>query len=336
MLHAGPVRVLSSVRVCLLLSFLAGCGHGCGCGGASSFRVEDVPTPYVRCVGAEADQRTLAVGAGTLRIEGHSAQIDGVSRVRLGVVAGPAPYRIGNAAMPEIPADLLVVLGSIGDTSEAASETLRAVAAAGKPVLLLAGGRDRWATWEDALDALDGDVRERFVDARGLWKLEAAGTEIALLSGAPGGRYALDADACGVGDDDVDAIADTFGDPDEGTPRALIAWAAPRGWPVAVGLGGRNAGDPLVASLAKAIGAQAGVFAFPREGRRVVPGERGGQAIAPSVWDPITPDTEGRRTPPQTVLMTLTKDGIRVTQQPSGEPPNDDRSDAASPSMSER
>lgn len=245
-------------------------GSGCdGCRSVpASLRVQG-PTPYVRCLAAEPPEPfEREVGGLGLELDGRVLRVKAPSApVRVAAFTGPAPSRapiddaVGHVAAGS--PDLLLALGSLGDSAEVLARNLRALAGAGAPVLVLAGGRDDAAAVDQAFDDLEGDAARRVLDARALSVVRLGEDELVLVSGAPEGRYARTDTACGYGEPDLEALAEALGSPGAGVERRwLVSWASPAGWGL-TGLGGVDGGDPALAQLAERVGAARGIFAWP-------------------------------------------------------------------------
>lgn len=246
------------MRALLCLSLvLAGCtcsGAGPTAGGA---------TPYVRCAMREPPPIESTVGALHLHSEGRVLTIDGATApIRIAAFRGAAlaeePIEPALDAIETGHPTLQVVIGSLGDDAAHVETLLRALATLERPTLVVLGGRDHPADLDTALAALDAAARARIVDASGLRAIRIGGLELVPVAGAPDGRYSRDDEACGLGADDVDAIAGDLGTGE--TPRFLLSFAAPS---PASGLEGADAGSARVAELAAHIGARAGIYAWP-------------------------------------------------------------------------
>src|SRR5262245_50283377 len=132
---------------------------GVGCSAESRLRKEG-KTPYVRCVaGPEPDERTLRAGAWSFEIKRRVLQVQGPSRpLRVAALTaagfGAVPDASALARVRAAEADLLVLLGGIGDGPGTAKATLQALSSLSMPSLIVLGGRDTWAAREKALEEL--------------------------------------------------------------------------------------------------------------------------------------------------------------------------------------
>lgn len=300
---------------------LPGCCSSCGCGAAAP--QAGGPTPYARCALADAPEaRESRVGDLTLRVEGRDLTIAGLPEtVPVAIARGPAPFRdpVGSAAA-EIEASgarLLLVLGSLGDDEASAAANVASVAQLPIPTLILAGGRDDPAHLRAAIDALDASARDRVVDVSALRRVRL-GPRLVLVpaAGAPEGRYARAEAACGIGEEDVEAIAAELGEAgDEG--RILLAWAAPAGSPAALGIEGGDAGSVTVAALAAAVGARGALVAWPESQAGRVLGEGTARiAVAPALSGPALVRADGTRAASGVLRVDLGPGGIGTPTAP--------------------
>jgi hypothetical protein len=251
-----------------------------GCDGPPSKLRVGGDHPYVRCLLADPPTAgEVRAGGVQLVIEERTATVVAPEGpLRIAAFAGPAPSNAGlvdlvralGAGRPH----LVLVVGNLGDTVEAAERNLGALGGAGVPVLVMAGGRDDATVWSRVWSSLDEGARARVVDVRGLWRLVSAQGEALLVSGAPGGRYARSDTSCGFGAEDLAALGKAWGQ-GGGTRRTLVSWAAPAGFG-ATGIGGRDGGDPGLGELAARLGVGEALHAWPAPASaRLGEGERG-------------------------------------------------------------
>lgn len=260
---------------------------GCSCGEEAALRVEG-PTPHVRCYLAAAEEREWTVGSVRLRVEGRALQIDGLeSPYRFAVATGPL-------APPPDHAAFVVVLGGV-DALDPLEDFTR-------PVLLIAGGSDRWDEWGERIES---DANEGVVDATVLRSIRIGRLELIPVAGAPDGRYAASNGCCGLSGDVAEAWA--LPEADDGVHRLLLSWAAPE----ARGLLGASSSSPRVAAIAEEVGAEESIFAFPRESER---------AIRPASGPWITRG-DGSRVAPGWTLFEVGADGA-PTRLDLGEGPD--------------
>jgi len=295
----------------LLLSALTAC-HPCD--SVSDMRV-DGDSPYVRCAELpppEPGERT--VGALTLTIEGRALTISGGVH-RLALFRGPAPRREhlaeALATLDDEGAQVYVVLGGLGDDMPAALETLQALSATERPVLVLAGGRDEAGALTEAFDGLNGAQSARVVDARGLRSVRLGGVSLALLSGAPRGRYARTDDACGYGSEDLEALKAAL--PPEGA-RYLVSWAAPAS-ELSLGFDQVQAGDPELANWLREAELKGALSAWPAiDAGRHVQGEGAAlSAICGALGAPRVRLVDGGYGGDSALVLDLTPTGLALT-----------------------
>jgi hypothetical protein len=254
---------------------LGGCS---GCGGPPSQLVVEGRYGYLRCASLEpgrqepwesqglrlsVSERTLSVGASDERLE-------------LAVIAGPGPGPAAStlaslrAALERRPADVVVMLGGLGDTENSALATLRGLAGMPTLSLLMGGGRDDGEVWQDAFDELTDAELASVVDARGLRALRFGGSDLMLWSGGPEGRYARTRLSCGFDGDEVEERLHAV---DDVSVVGLISWTAPAG--VGFGLAGLDVGSESLAASWQSLGNPLGVFAWPAVLGELAPEEGG-------------------------------------------------------------
>ena len=276
-------------------------------------------SPYVRCA------ELPPPAAGSRSVGGVSFQVDGrelrfaPSPQHVAFLRGPAPHAsdlaVGLTALVGQGADVLFVLGGVGDDEAAAERTLRALAATERPCFVLGGGRDEAATLSQAFEAL-GDDAKGVVDARGLRVVHMGTTSLMLLSGAPEGRYARTDDACGFGSDDLDALGDSV--PDTG-PRYLISWASPAS-DLALGFDGVQAGEPSLSEFIAGAHLLGSVSAWPAFRAGAVMSGQGGQlsALAGALGAPHARSADGAVLPDHPLMLQLGSAGLsRRTLSPT-------------------
>lgn len=286
----------------VVLVGLGACGNDDGV--TAELRAGGDGARYVRCLAAEpAAERSWHVGELRLTAQGRALQIEGLPDVpRVAAFAGPAPSsaRVVDA-LGEVRADLIVVLGSIGDDERVARRTVADLAAARAPALLIAGGRDERATIARALAALRGTARDRVIDATALRRIELGDDVLVPLAGAPRGRYARSGNACGFSAGDADAVArEATAGARENERRWLVSWAAPT---PSRGLGGVETGDRLVARVAERIAARMTLAAWPEVGAGL--GLTDDILVAPPIAGLVLQRPDGTRVMPGHVAVTL-------------------------------
>jgi hypothetical protein len=251
---------------------------GCSCSRLEG-EVDDIE--FTRSGQADAPaERTVNATALTLEIRDRVATVKPKGELRVAAFTGPVEGPLSSAdvtALAAARAGLILYVGNLGDTVEAASASLEALATLHTPVLFVAGGADRLPVIEAAFEDLDEAPAEVLVHASALRVLEIGSQRFAIVAGAPHGRYALDDEACGFTDDDLDDVQSALAG-GKG-PTWLLSWAAPSGFGVTRGHGGRDAGSTELAGLAKAVGARGGLFAFP-EVQAAAPARPGGDGFA--------------------------------------------------------
>ncbi len=277
------------------------------CDGEEALRVSG-EHGYVRCLALEApSERTWSVGSLRLSLEERTLSIEGApARAKVAVFTGPVDAASIRALKRSEP-HLALMIGDLG------SGGAQALAALGVPVLFVAGGADRRAELE-ALGELTGDARDRVIDASRLRSIRIGAVELVPVPGAPGGRYAISNDACGLGESDLRAIDEALGDPRDGVHRYAISWAAPAGHPLSRGLAGVEAGSSEIQRLVARIGAEGAIAAWPREHA----GESASEpfrAVAPPLGGPWIERADGTRLAPHAMVLVLSDGGLSPQAQ---------------------
>jgi hypothetical protein len=249
--------------VCAML-FVASIGApGCSCGKLHG-KVDDLA--FTRCAQAkEPSERSFTNPALSAELHGRVLTIKPKGELRIAAFTGPVGdplSRTDMAFLAMAAPQLVLYLGGLGDTLEAANANLAALATLATPVLFIPGGADRLPIVEAAFDELKDDVAQRLIDGSGLRELAIGADRFAIVPGAARGRYAIDDDACGFSEADLDDVKDVFAKAGSGRVW-LLSWAAPAGFGVSRGAAGLEAGSSELKSLADAIGARGGLFAYP-------------------------------------------------------------------------
>jgi len=287
-------------------------GAGCGESVPSELRVSG-PSGFVRCLALEPPRaREWRVGALSFALADRVLTLNGAGATqRVAVLTGPAPTNDDGArvlrAVKARRAQLVLVLGGLGDDRAHATRTAQALAATGIVTLFVAGGRDEPEVVSAALAALDEDARDRVLEVTALERIVIGGNELVPIGGAPAGRYARSAGACGYTASDLDARAAALGAASAQTRRVLLSWAAASPAP---GIERAEAGDAELARFAVRIGAEDALAGWPRElAGRPLPGA-GLRRIAPSAGGVAALGPEGGRVPPGASFFSLAASGL--------------------------
>lgn len=277
------------------------------CDGDEALRVSG-EHGYVRCLALDAPEaRTWSVGSLRLALDERTLRIEGApARAEVAVFTGPVDAGSIRALKRTRP-DLALMLGDLGPGGA------RALAALGVPVLFVAGGADRHAELE-ALGELTGDARDRVIDASRLRSIRIGKVELVPVPGAPGGRYAISNEACGLGEGDLRAIDEAVGEAETGVHRYLLSWAAPAGGPLSRGLAEVEAGSPVIAELAERVGAEGAIVAWPREHAGEAASEPF-RAVAPPLGGPWVERADGTRRAPGAMVLVLSDGGLSPRAQ---------------------
>ncbi len=307
-----PRNLASALGVAALLA-----AFGCETGVPDALRVGGA-TGFVRCLALPApESRAWAVGDLSLDLRGRSLTLR-ASRgtLRIAAFTGPAPVvRDTSPALRALVAghaDVLLVLGGLGDDRASAEHMARALADTGRLALFLAGGRDAPDVVAAALAALDPDARDRVLDVSSLERVAFGEAELVPIAGAPGGRYARSADACGHVAADLDERAAALGEAGNTARRVLVSWAAAA---PAAGVDGAEAGDAGLARFASRIGARDAVAAWPREqAGRALPGA-GLRRVVPPLAGFAARTSEGGRAGTGALWLTLGPTGLTAATE---------------------
>ena len=237
----------------------------CACGSSELSVGGD--TGYVRCYAAEpAPARQWRRGNLRLSRTDRELRIEGApSEWRLAIFAGEGGS-LPAEDLRSTHADVIALVGGLGDTAAIARANLRLLESLGPPVLFVAGGRDERAVFTEVI----GSDRDGIIDASALRSIAIGPITLVPVSGAPEGRYARSPRACGLARADVELWPSHEASP----ARYLLSWSAPTPTPALLGVEG---GSDLVRSIGSRTGAAHAIFAWPVEA--------GGELHAtPSPW----------------------------------------------------
>ncbi len=189
------------------------------------------PFPAARCAGLQPAEPPARLGGLRFETEHRALRVKRAAGKeapwRILLVAGPAPGRRLPARATEVvrdsQVDLVLSLGDVGDDPATARKTLQALAAAGRPVLVLPGGRDE----PEVLAEASADLA-LVLPLTGWHVLQPSGAPpLVLLPGAPPPVPARSKRACGHDALDVEQIAASARRVAARARPWLLAWAAP-------------------------------------------------------------------------------------------------------------
>lgn len=322
---------VGSRRLLATASLATAIGACNGCDGSSELKIAG-PTPYIRCLAAHPPaDGSRQIGAlridskdGHVRIHGLRAPL--VLVAFSGPAFGEAPGERELAAIRAAAPQLVLMLGGVGDDVASASATLSALARLDLPTLILAGGRDRRDRIERALSSLPDKAAARILDVTGAIGVSIGNDMLVPVAGALEGRYALDGESCGYARSDLDSLAAKL--PSGRGRRWLIAWDAPAGGGEAAVTrteDGLDLGSAALAELARDIGANGGLFAWPQvqllrpsAGRDHLRANIGGPAepdlrvVVPRLTGPAMERSDGSYVSPGFAVLELGARGMRV------------------------
>jgi hypothetical protein len=296
-----------------LLTLLAGCN-------AWSERQlrEQGPTPYVRCVaGAPPKARAGELGgvSYTLRerelVLSHSA-----TGLRLGVFAaagiGGPPDVAALQTLRSAQADVLLLLGGLGEAGDQARASAKALAGLGRLVLVVLGGRDGFRSSAEALEALGEEAP--VLDVTSLRGIKIGKDTLIPWGGAEQGRYALDETRCGFGARDVQELAQALGTTPVGERRWLASWQAlPPASERAAVRDGRELGAELV-QLAERLGVRGSFAAWAGDRTEVTAPGPVGDLLVPRAWGPPLELADGTIVPNGVRVLSFQSDGPLLTR----------------------
>ncbi|MDB4975655.1 MAG: hypothetical protein JWN48_3996 [Myxococcaceae bacterium] len=199
-------------------------------------------------------------------------RIDGARDLRIAAFTGPvgaALERSDLELLTRARPGLVLYLGGLGDSEKIARQNLTSLGALHVPTLFVAGGADRLAVVEAAFAALGEGERDTLFHASGLRELRVGSDRFVIVPGAPLGRYALDAESCGLTTDDLEQLQDEAQQSGASLGKTrtwLLSWQAPAGAGVAEGFGQTELGSPELQALGTALGSVGGLFAYPEAG----------------------------------------------------------------------
>ncbi|HEY2734671.1 MAG TPA: hypothetical protein VGI70_11835 [Polyangiales bacterium] len=198
-------------------------------------------------------------------------------------------------------ADLVLLLGGLGDDDASAVNNAKSLASLGRLVITLLGGRDRMAVAAAAFDAAGQGI----IDATPLSRVRVAANTLVPVAGAEQGRYALDEHACGFAPRDLDALARDLGARSAGERRWLLSWHAPAGGPAQLG-------SRRLAEFAEHIGALGALSAWP-VGQAESPTEGAlGALLVPRLFGPRPEQPDGSRRELGLSLIEADREGLRL------------------------
>jgi hypothetical protein len=148
--------------------------------------------------------------------------------------------RVAGGTLGEVDADVVLVLGGLGEDAETVSRSMRMLEASGKTVLVVPGAEDA------PLPTAHGRVTD-------LSRVAAVQIGRATLVPVPGCRFTRE---------DLDRRAAAV---PEGGRRILVSWAMPSGPLGSPGIEGVDAGDPTLRDFAERIHAEHALYAWPYE-----------------------------------------------------------------------
>jgi hypothetical protein len=308
----------------LLPSFKLGCAFafasllsvalaGCRCSKLSG-EVDELA--FTRCAQvAPPKERNVRTAQLELSVQERVLTIKAPAGLRVAAFTGPvgAPLSRGDVALLAAhKPGLIFLIGGIGDDVGAASANLAALSALHVPTVFIAGGADRLPVIEEAFDSLDADTSELMLHGSGLREVRLGKERLAVVSGSPLGRYAVDADGCGFALADLDEVREALSTGSKSARSWLLSWAAPSGFGLS-SAAGVDVGSPELFALAQALSAQGGLFAYPETqvGLSVRDPKRTGEAlVVPRLGRTGSSRADGGRLASSVRMLVLTQEGL--------------------------
>jgi hypothetical protein len=315
------------LRFWSMLGAAAWLANVCGCS-CSRLGGEVDSFAFTRCAqAAPPAERRLSMAGIEIEIEARRVRLALLARVdrsrdelRVAAFAGPVGAAFARADLAQLAqsrAQVLLILGGLGDTVDVAAANLSALAALRLPTVFLPGGADRLEVVEGAFARLDERSAAWMIQASGVRELWLGEQRFAVLPGAALGRYALDDGSCGFEPADLEALREALADSrapaGKRTPTWPLSWNAPAGWGVSEAGRGLDVGSRELAEAARALGARGGLFAYP-EVQASQPGrapQQGGLAwVVPRLSRTGSQRSDGGRLPGSFALLQVSAAGL--------------------------
>jgi hypothetical protein len=304
----------------ILLYGLSGLLACSGCSAESKLR-EGGPTPYARCLAAPPPPaRSGRIGDIAFKLQDRALALTPKHwPLRVAAFSGAGfggPARAsGLARLRESRADLLLMLGGLGESEPTAQASAKALAALGLPLLLVLGGRDSWRISQAAVEAL-GD--SSIINATALRQVSIANNTLVPIAGAEQGRYAVNEEACGFGRKDLEAAAKELGRAGSSERRWLISWQAPAAQgplpSAARSEAGMELGSTSLGRFGERIGAIGALCAWPAGRQEPLPDGPLTSRVVPRLFGPRLERPDGSRVAPGFLLIELDDQGLRVVR----------------------
>ena len=255
------------------------------------------PTPYVRCVAGEPPSaREGRAGAVQFRLQARELTLHkSGGKLRLALFAGAGFQALSNDALLPLTvsdADVVVLLGGLGDSEALVRSTVNALTGLHRMVLVVLGGRDGYALSRDALDTVADPAV--ILDASALRSIRVERVTLLPWAGAELGRYALDESRCGFGAEDLDAAAADWR-PAAAEQRWLLSWQDP------------EAAGGLLGRFAQRVGAQGAIWAWP-----TAEGDAADRVRVPRLSSPRAEAADGTLMSTGFALLEIGPDGLKV------------------------
>ena len=310
------------VRMAWLARFALAGLAACSPWSAESKLREGGPTPYTRCLAA-APPAARGRRIGELEFGLRDRILTITSKhfpLRIAAFSGAgfgSPVRAPELAkLRQSDAQLLVMLGGLGETQAMAESNAKALAALNRPILLLLGGRDSWRVSQSALETLGES--SSIINATALRRVVIANNTLIPVAGAERGRYALDEQSCGFAGKDLDAITKELGTPAAFERRWLISWQAAAGRGVLPSAARSETGVELgsveLGRFAQRVGVLGALCAWPAGRPELAASGPLTARLVPRLFGPRLERSDGSRAEPGILSLELDDQGLRVVQ----------------------
>ena len=314
---AGLRAGAASVRVgSLRLALCIACSLGaCSLWSERQLR-EEGPSPFTRCGAAAAPrERSGEIAGVSIRVSERMVQLSkSAPGLRLAVFGaaglGGPPSSAALERLRATRADVLLLLGGLGESPAVASATVKTLASLGRLVLVVLGGRDAYRVAHDALREAPDDAW--ILDATALRSIRIGHHVLIPWGGSEQGRYALDEGHCGFGARDVREAVAALGPAPAGERRWLASWQA---LPTASERAAIRDSDELGAQLvrlAESLGIQGSLAAWPADSAPEPEPGRLKALRVPRAWGPPDERSDGTPRPAGASVLVFETDGPRI------------------------
>jgi hypothetical protein len=225
------------------------------------------PTPYVRCLAGHVPKsRSFRIGRIALDARERTLTLSKretplLFAVFSGAGLGDAPRAAALESLRHSDADVLLMLGGLGDSEATAIATAKLLATLQRPVLFVPGGRDAPRTVHAAIEQLG--EQPSVIDISVFRQVRLGDDTLIPVAGAEAGRYAIDDTRCGFGAEDLSNALTELGAAKLTERRWLVSWHVPAASNAA------DSGSARLAGFAAKSGVRGAFSAWPVEPQTV-------------------------------------------------------------------